>query len=71
MSGNPPRPGSDKPDELPRSVEKMKATIAILDLLVPFDDGDRKIIITGVLGAIDSHFADIITQRMARGDHRS
>ncbi len=69
MSGNPPRPGpSGAPDDLPKHITRMKAVVAILDILASFDDEARKIILTGVLGAIDEHFAGLIGQRMARGD---
>jgi hypothetical protein len=64
MSGNPPKPGDGAPDGLPDQVRKLRATVAILELLVPFDKNERMGIIVGVIGTSDEKAGDLLSRLM-------
>lgn len=65
MSGNPPPSpdGGKRDDGFVKHLEKLRATVAILDVLAPFDANDRRTILIGAIGASD----DTMGELLARG----
>lgn len=64
MSGNPPRPEPEPKDDLAGSLAKLRATLACLEALAPFDKATRIHIVIGVLGFCDEELGKLIAAKM-------